>query len=143
LLAEDCPDNQRLISFFLERAGAQVALVENGTAAVEQALAARDRGTPFDVILMDMQMPETDGYQAATALRVAGYQAPIIALTACALSDDREKCMRAGCDDYVSKPVKREKLISVAAAYGNRRAGGRTPFTAGCRPSPCAEDGSG
>jgi len=82
LLAEDGPDNQRLISFYLRRAGADVVVAENGQTATELALAAEAERRPFAVVLMDMQMPVLDGYEATAGLRRAGYRRPIVALTA-------------------------------------------------------------
>jgi CheY-like chemotaxis protein/nitrogen-specific signal transduction histidine kinase len=113
LLAEDGPDNQRLLSLILRKAGAEVVLAENGEIAMKQILAATGRGEPFDVILMDMQMPVLDGYEATRQLRAAGYRGPIIALTAHARGEDRRECLAAGCDEHVGKPVDRQTLIEV------------------------------
>jgi CheY-like chemotaxis protein len=117
LLAEDSHDNQRLIAHVLRKAGAEVVLAENGQQAVELALAAREEAEPFDVILMDMQMPMMDGYEATKKLRDAGYAGPIIALTAHAMKEDRQKCLDAGCSDYLTKPIDRHLLVEVAAAH--------------------------
>ncbi|NLX96702.1 MAG: response regulator [Rhodopirellula sp.] len=120
LIAEDGPDNQRLLSLFLKKAGAEVSIAENGQIAHDAALAARDAGTPFDVILMDMQMPVMDGYSATGKLRAAGYAGPIIALTAHAMSADRDRCLDAGCDDYMTKPVNRKNLVALVGNYASR-----------------------
>ncbi len=116
LLAEDGPDNQLLISKFLKSRGADVSIVENGRLALETALAAWRGGQPFGVILMDIHMPEMDGLEATRSLRQAGYDRPIIALTANAMSGDEERCRAAGCDDYAVKPIQRQKLIAQIAA---------------------------
>ena len=112
LVAEDGLDTQRLIDEILSRAGVEVVVVENGAEACEAAWTAQAEGKPFDLILMDMQMPVMDGYEACRALRDKGYEGSIIALTANALAMDREKCLDAGCDDYVSKPVDRGQLLA-------------------------------
>jgi len=117
LLAEDGPDNQRLISFILKKTGAQVTVAPDGRVAFDKAMEAWRRGEPFDAILMDMQMPILDGYSAARMLRQEGYKSPIIALTANAMAEDRKKCIEAGCDDYATKPIDRAKLIAVIASH--------------------------
>ena len=102
LLAEDGIDNQQLIQLLLHHAGATVELAENGRIAVEKALSHS-----FDVVLMDIQMPEMDGYQATRTLRQQGFQKPIVALTAHAMAGDREQCLLAGCNDHLTKPIDR------------------------------------
>ena len=120
LLAEDGLDNQRLIRSFLERAGFEVDVVGNGRLAVECAMAAAEEGEAFDVLLMDMHMPEMDGYEATERLREAGYARPIVALTARAFKGERDDCLAAGCDDYASKPVDRPALIQLVAEYARK-----------------------
>ncbi len=121
LLAEDGPDNQRLISFHLKRAGAHVEIAENGRVAIDKFHAALGAGTPFDLIFMDMQMPELDGYEASARLRALGVRTPIIALTAHAMPEDRAKCLAAGCDDYTTKPIDRAVLLTIAAKWAAPR----------------------
>ena len=117
LLVEDSPDNQRLIRSLLTASGAEVVLAEDGVLGVERALEALAADEPYDVILMDMGMPRLDGYGAATRLRESGYAAPIVALTAHAGDEERERCLRAGCDDYLTKPITRPKLIDTVASW--------------------------
>ncbi len=112
LFAEDGLDNQRLISTHLRRAGAEVTIAPNGKVALELMLTNH-----FDLVLMDMQMPVLDGYGTASKLRQKGCKQPIIALTAHAMADDRAKCLQAGCTDYLTKPVDREKLLRTVASY--------------------------
>ncbi|MFZ5831575.1 MAG: ATP-binding protein [Planctomycetota bacterium] len=117
LLADDGADNRRLISFLLRKAGVDVIAVEDGQMAIDAALSAVDQQTPFDLILMDIQMPVVDGYEATRQLRACGYRRPIVALTAHAMKDDRRKCLEAGCDDYATKPIQRAALLALVARF--------------------------
>ncbi|MHC4442343.1 MAG: PAS domain S-box protein [Planctomycetota bacterium] len=122
LLAEDVPINQKLVSFILQKAGAEVEIAENGRVAVDKALAARDEGKPFDIILMDMQMPVMDGYEAAKILRSKGWIGPIVALTAHAMIGDENKCIDAGCEGFITKPVDRGKLVETIQQHLSKKA---------------------
>ncbi len=110
LLAEDGPDNQRLISYLIKKAGGVIHVVENGQAAVDWMTREESSPQNVNVILMDMQMPIMDGYTAAGRLRELGITTPIIALTAHAMTGDQEKCLQAGCSGYMTKPVCKETL---------------------------------
>ena len=112
LVADDGPDNQRLLSFHLTRAGASVSLAANGQEAVERCTEAHE-STPFDLILLDMQMPVMDGYTAARTLRSLGNTVPIVAITAHAMTGERDRCLGAGCSDYASKPISRSDLVDL------------------------------
>ena len=116
LLAEDVAYNQKLITIHLERAGAKVTVVDDGQQALDAWRAAG--GNSFDVILLDMQMPVLDGYSAARQLREGGCKEPIVALTAHAMAGDREQCLAAGCDGYLSKPVDSKALIELCSRLG-------------------------
>ncbi|WP_339729732.1 response regulator [uncultured Gimesia sp.] len=120
LVAEDAVDNQNLISFILEKWQCDLQMVENGELALEAALAAEEQGVPFDIVLMDIQMPVMDGYTATRKLREAGYTRPIIAITAHAMTSELQGCLAVGCDTYTSKPINRKQLLSLICQYTNR-----------------------
>ncbi|MBU4270655.1 MAG: CHASE domain-containing protein [Planctomycetes bacterium] len=115
LLAEDGYDNRELIRTVLCAAGAIVETVENGQEAVEKAEAE-----PFDAILMDINMPVMDGYEATRLLRDRGYNQPILALTANAMSSDGERCLAAGCNQHLTKPIDRLRLVHAIAVCTGR-----------------------
>jgi PAS domain S-box-containing protein len=116
-LAEDGPDNQRLIAFHLKRAGADVHVFGNGRLALEAlTVDGTAQGTladppPCDLLVTDIQMPEMDGYELARTLRNRGWKLGIVALTAHAMEGDSDKCISAGCDAYASKPIHRDRFI--------------------------------
>jgi CheY-like chemotaxis protein len=116
LVAEDGADNRKLIDLILRQAGGEVTLADDGREAVELAMEAWRADEPFDVILMDMQMPVTDGICATQALRLQSYPGVIIALTADARAANREECLKAGCDEFLSKPIDRELLLATIRA---------------------------
>src|SRR6185503_19168657 len=110
LLAEDNPVNRTLMIALLSKRGYNVTIAENGREAID----AHER-EPFDVVLMDIQMPEMDGIQATTVIRQregkSGIRVPIVALTAHAMRGDRERCLAAGMDDYLTKPIRSATLF--------------------------------
>ena len=112
LLAEDTPANQKLVTYVLSKRGHSVEVAQNGQQALE-AVGQQD----FDVVLMDVQMPVMDGFQATAAIRKLAdpkkARLPIIAMTAHALKGDADRCLEAGMDGYISKPVKGEELIEL------------------------------
>jgi len=112
LLAEDNLDNQRLVEHYLSRLGVDVIIVDNGQLAVERVLQEE-----FDLVLMDMQMPGMDGPEATEIIRQTGSAVPIVTLTANLGQDDREKCRRAGCDDFLGKPIDKGLFYSVLSRY--------------------------
>ncbi len=130
LLVEDDQDHQPLLSLMLRKAGSEVTVAENGQVAIDMVRAACDVDLPFDMIVMDVQMPVLDGLAATRELRAEGYTNPIIALTARAVSTDRDKCFAAGCDDFVPKPIERAELVRLLATHLRRsRAGHRVART--------------
>lgn len=112
LLAEDNPVNQQLMKVLLKKMGFEVTLVENGKLAVEALGKAS-----YDIILMDIQMPEMNGLEATRTIRQNGIKTPIVAITANALKGDREQCLEAGCDDYLPKPVDKHDLEDMINKY--------------------------
>ena len=148
LLAEDGPDNQRLITFHLKKAGATVQLVDTGKHAVEALTVdgglsgALIEPLPVDLILMDMQMPVMDGYDATRLLTSKGCPVPILALTAHAMASDHDKCLEAGCSVKLTKPIDRTVLLDACEYWGKRSAGSPFPidtssFTAEPTQLPC------
>ncbi len=117
LLAEDGPDNQRLIRYYLQKAGAEVDVADNGRIALEMFETAQAAGRPYTLLLTDMQMPEMDGYTLARKLRLQGSCTSIVALTAHAMAEDRQRCMDAGCNDYATKPIDRVALIETCRRW--------------------------
>ncbi len=124
LIVDDGPDNRRLIAHHLRKAGIAFETAHDGVECIEAVRAEQRAGGRFDLIFMDMQMPRLDGYDATRRLRSEGYTGRIVALTAHAMGGDREKCLEAGCDDYMTKPAKRDLLIGAveAARHAYRRA---------------------
>jgi len=112
LVAEDESTNQVLIKLLLERLGLQVTIAEDGSQALQKVLAGQ-----FDLIFMDMMMPNMNGYEATRAIRKEGLTIPIAALTANAMKGDDEKCINAGCDEYLTKPLKQKELLRVIGKY--------------------------
>jgi len=115
LVVEDSTENRELFCVFLEQAGAKTSSATNGEEGVQKALMERP-----DIILMDIQMPKMDGYEATTTLRNKNYNAPIIALTAHAMPEERERCSRSGFDSYLSKPVDAEVLVETVQSIAER-----------------------
>ncbi|MEM9064591.1 MAG: ATP-binding protein [Planctomycetota bacterium] len=116
LVVEDGPDNQRLIRYHLESAGARVTLANDGIEAIE-TMRAETKAAQHHAILMDMHMPRLDGYSATQRLREEGFDLPIIALTAHAMNGDRERCLEAGCSDYLAKPIDRILLLDTCREW--------------------------
>ena len=122
-MAEDNAINQRVGKLILQRAGFQIDLVADGSEAV-----AAHRNEPYDVILMDCQMPTMDGFEASRQIRALdGKQPVIIAVTANALVGEREKCLAAGMNDYLSKPFQADQLVGVVKKWVASGDGSGTP----------------
>jgi CheY-like chemotaxis protein len=121
LVAEDGPENRRFMNLVLRKAAVDVTMADNGREAVEIVLARVQGGeSPFDLILMDMEMPVMNGYDATRTLRERGYQGRIVAVTGHTRDYDRQKCLDVGCDQYVCKPVDQDTLLTLVSAIGGR-----------------------
>jgi PAS domain S-box-containing protein len=112
LLADDSADNRLLVSRMLNAHGATVTVAQDGEEAIHKAL-----DSDFDLVLMDIQMPRVDGYEAARALRMYGYKKPIIALTAHAMAEERARTRAAGCDSHLTKPLNSRELIETIKMF--------------------------
>jgi PAS domain S-box-containing protein len=121
LLAEDAPDNQELVSQILMLAGAKVNVASNGLEAIEKAMCGS-----YDVLLMDLQMPVMDGYEATAELRRHGYSGTIVALTAHCIGSVAQQCLQRGFDDYISKPVNRNDLLQRLSDISKHKPGLRS-----------------
>jgi CheY-like chemotaxis protein len=125
LIAEDNDINALLARALLVRLGHRPTIASNGAAALESWRAALSAGAPYDLILMDVHMPEVDGLEATQRIRAAEVETgaartPIVALTANAFGEDREACLLAGMDAFLVKPLDRERLAEVLASGGRR-----------------------
>lgn len=112
LIAEDTRGIQFMMTRMLQDVVAAIKVVENGELAVNEVVQASQAGNAYDIVLMDMQMHVMDGFEATKKLRELGYTLPVIALTASAMAGDRERCLAAGCTDYLAKPIDRKELIN-------------------------------
>lgn len=121
LVVDDQPDVRGVIELFLRDAGCEVSTSANGRLAVESVAAAAATDQPFDAVVMDIQMPAMSGYQATRAIRAAGHDTPIVALTAAAMKGERARCLRAGCSDYLAKPIARAELLDCLARHMDRK----------------------
>ncbi|MEJ5342608.1 MAG: ATP-binding protein [Thermogutta sp.] len=123
LLAEDANETRRLFQHILQSAGVEVSTAETGRDAVRKALENHVEGKPFDCILLDINLPDLEGYQVVRLLRESGYIAPVIALTAGTEPGERERCFMAGCDDFATKPLDRCTLLKLVAKYARQASG--------------------
>jgi CheY-like chemotaxis protein len=117
LIVDDSEAYVRLMESQLKKEGAEVVTVPNGREAVTTALQHARESKAFDIIFMDMNMPEMNGYAATRKLRQEGYQGPIVALTANDMQGDREKCLNAGCNGYAQKPINKPNLLAIISEF--------------------------
>ena len=112
LVVDDSSENRTLLNIYLKRTGAEVLTAEDGQIGIEKVFEFLP-----DVVLMDIQMPRVDGHEAMRTLRAQGFSKPIVALTAHAMREERDRCFESGCTDYLTKPIDKEKLIQVLSRY--------------------------
>lgn len=117
LIVEDVATNRMLLSRALASAGFEVETAVDGLAGYEQSLKAQRDGRPYDLVLMDIQMPVMDGYESTRKMRESGSHVPIVALTAHSVREDQARCLAAGCTDYATKPIAREQLVALARKH--------------------------
>jgi len=115
LIVDDSPDNQILLSQILGQYGTHVTVADNGEEAIREAM-----NKPFDIVFMDLQMPVKDGFTATRELRSQGYKVPILAISAAAMKEDRERALKAGCSDHLTKPINIHNLIDTIALHVNK-----------------------
>jgi len=130
LVADDSSDGRRTISSILKCMGLKVAAADSGREAFQMALQAWHDGHPYDLVLMDTEMPELDGYEATVLLRSAGYEGRIVALASCSFSSAHDRHIAAGCDGCASKPISYEMLWETMVRY--------LPRSRSDRPAPSA-----
>jgi CheY-like chemotaxis protein len=133
-VVEDSANNRMLMKILLEKFGLQVTMASDGIQGLQMA-----RSRPFDLILMDIQMPRMTGYDAVRALRDQGLRTPIVALTAQAMKEDHQRCLEVGCDQVMTKPVERRKLKEMMQRYLGAK--GADAAAAGGQLQPVADSG--
>jgi CheY-like chemotaxis protein len=121
-VTDDNEANQPLIGLRLIQAGAEVVTALNGQEALDRVGEVAGTGRPLDAVIIDMQMPVLDGYEAVRRLRAGGFTAPIVAVTAFAISEDREECLRLRCDDFISKPIEWGRFFARLTGLLSRQA---------------------
>jgi len=137
LVVDDSLENREVLRFLLQEAGSLCETAANGRAGVELAVAAEGARQPFDAVLMDMNMPVMDGFEATRALVQAGVTSPVLALTALALAGDEQRCRAAGCVDYIGKPIVPSQFYETVARHV--RSGASPSVAPAARPAPAGE----
>jgi CheY-like chemotaxis protein len=121
LFVDDQYDMQQMIQKYLSQVGAKVDLADNGRVGMEMALASGKAGRPYDLVLMDIEMPVMNGITAVEKLRNNGYKQPIVMLTAYASADNKERSSKAGCNAMLTKPVNRDMLLKMMQKFLTRQ----------------------